>query len=116
MPARVVMSKIFRHGSLLAALGAAAGTGWWVGSSRPQEADGLVSAVFGRVSAAALQGYSMQAPAELTQQDPSAPRVTQVRQACWRPSCSSVVCQVNVSQLLKEQPCSSSLLLQCLLS
>lgn len=78
MPARVVMSKIFCHGSLLAALGAAAGTGWWVGSNRPQEADGLVSTVFGRVSAAALQGYSMQAPAELTQQDPSAPRVTQI--------------------------------------
>lgn len=92
---RRVMGRFLRHGPRLAALGAAAGAGWWVGSARPREADGgllgsssppslpdgLFSVVFGKVSAATLQGYAQQAPAEVPQLEPGAPRVAQVREA-----------------------------------
>lgn len=78
-----VMSRILHYGSRLAALGVAAGTGWWLGSTTSRESgglpEGLIHGVFGKVSAAALQGYSMQPPAEVPQLDPAAPRVTQVR-------------------------------------
>lgn len=77
------MSRILHYGSRLAALGVAAGTGWWLGSTTSRESgglpEGLIHGVFGKVSAAALQGYSMQPPAEVPQLDPAAPRVTQVR-------------------------------------
>ena len=78
------MSKILYYGSRVAALGAAAAAGWWggAGTARPKEGvglqEGLFNVVFGKVSASALQGYSVQAPVELPQIEPGVPRVTQV--------------------------------------
>lgn len=77
------MARFLRYGSRLAALGAAAGAGWWFGfTSREVDGlpEGILSGVFGKVSAAALQGYSMEAPADLAPLDPGAPRVTEIMQ------------------------------------
>ena len=83
--AATTMARLLRYGSRVAALGAAAGAGWWFGSTS-RELDGvpagIFSGVFGKVSAAALQGYSMEAPAELAPLDPGVPRVTQVCPTC----------------------------------
>ncbi|KAG0718851.1 Endonuclease G, mitochondrial [Chionoecetes opilio] len=76
------MARILYYGSRLAALGTAAAGGWWLGSATPRARDGSPVALFdgllGKVSAEALQGYNMQAPAELPQLDPGAPKVTQI--------------------------------------
>lgn len=75
------MAKMLHYGSRLAALGAAAGAGWWLGSTSRESGglpQGLLDRMFGKVSAAALQGYNVQVPAELPQLDPAASRVTQI--------------------------------------